>query len=204
MIKFISYMVCSTFLITIGCKKNIADPKLFVDATYEVLDICVKKDQLVLNQNEGKWYYRTIPFNGFAITYHANGKLKEKIGYYKGKKEGVAKKWFDNGLLQKESFYIQNHLDGKVTVWWSNGKIASQARYINGVRDGVQQKWFQSGSLAKKTYLENGKENGMQQAWLENGKIYVNYEARNGRVFGLQRADLCYQLKKEKIKEKYK
>ena len=29
----------------------------------------------------------------------------------------------------------------------------------------------------------------------------MNYEAKNGRVFGMKRANLCYQLKNEKIAE---
>jgi hypothetical protein len=44
----------------------------------------------------------------------------------------------------------------------------------------------------------------LQKAWLENGTIYVNYEAKNGRVFGMKRANLCYQLKNEKIEESKK
>ena len=51
---------------------------------------------------------------------------------------------------------------------------------------------------------EEGKEKGLQKAWLQNGTLYVNYEAKNGRVFGMKRANLCYQLKNEKIEERKK
>ncbi len=82
--------------------------------------------------------------------------------------------------------------------------MASETKYANGAKNGMQQFWFENGQLAKRKNLKKGKEDGLQQAWLKNGKIYVNYEAKNGRTFGLQRANLCYQLKDEKISENSK
>ena len=161
----------------------------------------VAKEQLVLKSIEGKWYYKGEPFNGYAVVNHANGTLAESVGYYNGKKEGLAQRWYADGLLSKQSYYKANRLDGLVRNWSPNPKavLIVESNYQDGARHGVQKRWYPNGQLLRKTHFNSGKEEGLQQAWLENGKIYINYEARNGRTFGLRKAKLCYELDKEII-----
>lgn len=191
-----------TVLIFSSCKKAATENKSRV--LKRIQNSIVGKDQLALIPEKGRWFYKDKPFNGFAVIYHSNKKVAEKVGYFNGRKEGEAFKYFENGNLQKKSFYNQNKLDFKQVVFWENGNLASEANYANGAKNGIQQFWFENGQLAKRKNLKEGKEDGLQQAWLQNGKIYVNYEAKNGRTFGLQRANLCYQLKDEKISENSK
>jgi antitoxin component YwqK of YwqJK toxin-antitoxin module len=184
----------------ISCQKsNDANLSKANDAVKVILDVEVDKNMLILNQLEGRWYYNDLPFNGYAVSYHENEVKAESIGYYDGKKEGVARKWFPTKMLQKESYYSANKLVGIIKSWWPNGLVSSEAHYKNGMRHGIQKIWYANGQLARQTTIVNGKEEGMQQAWLENGKIYVNYEAKNGRVFGLKKANLCYELEDEVV-----
>lgn len=161
----------------------------------------IEKQQLILNQLEGKWYYQNQPFSGQAETHHPNGALAENIGFYNGKKEGIAQKWYPDSLLQKESFYRANKLDGVVKVWSPNPNsiLIVESNYVNGVRNGFQTRWYRNGQMLRRAHLNMGKEEGMQQAWLKNGKIYINYEAKNGRTFGLRKANLCYELEDEVV-----
>ena len=168
-----------------------------------IANLEVVKSKLILNGNEGNWYYENQLFNGYMVTYDSNGLLEQKVGFYNGKKEGVAKTWFEDGTLKVESNYHQNKLVGSYKAWWPNGVLASESIYEKGELQGVEKKWYDSGQLAKQMNYNNGEEEGMQQAWLENGKMYVNYEAKNGRIFGMRKANLCYQLKDEVVvKEK--
>ena len=162
-------------------------------------DLQVAKEQLTLNQLEGKWYYQNQPFSGQAVVHYPNGALAESTGFYNGKREGIAQKWYPDNLLQKESYYIANKLNGVVKVWSPNPNsiLIVESNYENGVRNGFQTRWYSSGQMLRRTHLNMGKEEGMQQAWLENGKIYINYEAKNGRSFGLKKANLCYELENE-------
>jgi antitoxin component YwqK of YwqJK toxin-antitoxin module len=163
----------------------------------EITALEVPKNAIELSPEKGMWYYQGIPFNGYAVTYYANEKIAERIGYFNGKKEGVAKKWFKNGVPQKISHYRENRLHGVETIWWSTGALAAKFTYNHGFKDGTQQRWYTNGQLSRKTNYTKGKEEGIQQAWLENGKIYVNYEAKNGRSFGLRKAKLCFALENE-------
>jgi antitoxin component YwqK of YwqJK toxin-antitoxin module len=159
----------------------------------------VNKKEVILHPNEGKWYYKNQPFSGFLVVSHENGVLAERVGYYDGKKEGLAQKWYSEGNLLKTSIYTENRLNGKVTSWWLNGMISTESNYIDGKKHGIQKKWYENGQLSRQTTSYYGKEDGLQQAWLENGKIYANYEVKNGRIFGLKRSNLCYQLNDENI-----
>jgi antitoxin component YwqK of YwqJK toxin-antitoxin module len=161
----------------------------------------VHKDSLILNGNEGNWYFKKKLYNGYAVKYYSNDSLQEKTGFFNGKKQGAYKVWFENGALQLETYYHQNVLIDSYKAWWNNGILALESTYVNGEKQGVERQWYADGSLSKEINLVDGQENGMQRAWLQNGKIYVNYEAKNGRTFGMRRANLCYQLKNEKIAE---
>ena len=159
----------------------------------------VDKKELTLNQIVGKWYYNGQPFNGYSVKFHTNGMMQERLGFYRGKREGVARRWSENGVLRVESHYSQNRLVGRYKSWWENGVLGSEVTYVNGKMNGLKKEWYTSGQLAKERKLVDGKEEGLQRAWLKNGTLYVNYEARNGRIFGMRRANSCYQLENEVV-----
>ena len=180
------------------CKET-AEIKETSDKDITIDRLEVAKEDLVLNQVEGKWYYHGQPFNGYSLRHHKSGILAEKIGYYEGKREGIAKKWSENGVLRVVSNYLNNRLSGSYKSWWENGVLAQEAEYLGGVLNGVEKKWYPTGELAKLRQLVGGKEEGLQKAWLQNGKLYVNYEAKNGRIFGMRRANSCYKLENEVV-----
>ncbi|TMM53712.1 toxin-antitoxin system YwqK family antitoxin [Maribacter algarum] len=185
---------CTSF----SCKKT-SDAQSTVDAQIIINSVEVSKNDLVLNQVEGRWYYEGEPYNGYSLKYHSNDTLAERLGFYNGKREGIAKRWSQKDELQIESYYKQNRLDGSYKSWWENGVLASEAKYRNGKLSGVEKKWYPTGQLAKERQMVNGKEEGLQKAWLKNGTLYVNYESKNGRIFGMRRANSCYQLEDETV-----
>jgi antitoxin component YwqK of YwqJK toxin-antitoxin module len=159
------------------------------------------KDDLALNQNEGKWYSEGKPYSGFALIYHPDDSIAEKIGFYEGKKQGLAQKWYPDGTLKYEVSYNANKKNGLAKNWSNGGTLIAEAYFKNGVPDGVQTRWYESGNIFKKINIKNGVEEGLQQTWWENGKLYVNYEAKNGRVYGLKRSSLCYELENEIVQK---
>lgn len=169
---------------------------------YKIIpNLQIAKEQLELNQLEGKWYFKNEPFSGYSVVYHPNRIVAERIGFYHGKRQGLAQKFYPDRLLQKEFYYQANKLDGIVKIWSPNPNsiLIVKSNYVKGVRHGVQTKWYHNGQMLRQTNLNMGKEEGMQKAWLKNGKIYINYEAKNGRTFGLKKANLCYELEDEVI-----
>lgn len=194
-------LILFLFVITLNsCHKKKTVPKIETIALdVKIPELLILKTELELDPNKGIWSYNNLPFNGFAISYHKNNILKEKIGFYKGKKQGISKKWHSNGKIRVLCYYQQNKLTNQHKTFRINGMTESECFYVSGKKEGIEKYWHPNGQLAKERTLKNGKENGLQRAWLNNGKIYVNYEAKNGRVFGLKRANLCYKLSDEKI-----
>lgn len=186
-------------LLILSCNTKISKGVEVNSEEKPISELEVLKKELVLNGNEGNWYYNEKCFNGYAVRYHENGTLFQRVGFYNGKKEGVANIWFSNGVLKVESHYNKNMLVGSYKSWWDNGVLASETNYVEGKKQGVERYWFSNGKISKKRNLLNDKEEGLQQAWLENGKLYVNYEAKNGRIFGMRRANSCYKLEDEVI-----
>jgi antitoxin component YwqK of YwqJK toxin-antitoxin module len=192
-------------ILCIGCNENttIASEEKEIELETNVLieSVEVLKEDLELNQIEGRWYYKGEAFSGYSVKFHENDTLGERLGYVNGKREGLAQKWSESGLLRVESYYKHNRLDSIYKTWWENAVPASQLNYDDGVKQGIEKDWYPTGVLAKERSFVDGSENGLQKAWLPNGKLYVNYEARNGRIFGMRRANSCYELEDEKIVE---
>ena len=178
---------------------NQEQKEIAVETVIPILDKEVVKDKLTLHANEGLVYHLAEPFSGYSTAYYSNGKMAEKIGYWKGKKQGVYQKWYPDGTLSFEAHYQKGRKDGISKTWWKTGALRSESIHQMGVTHGNQKQWYKSGQLFKSIHIVNGKEEGLQQAWRENGKIYNNYEAKNGRIFGLKRASLCYGLEEEVV-----
>lgn len=191
-------------LTLLHCKEKVSSvnnvtTSLVAEEVLVVSPMEVSKQELVLNQNKGIWYRNGQPYNGYSLKYYPNGNLEERWGFYKGKREGIARRWSLDGVLRVEYNYHQNKMVGPYKAWWENGKLAEESYYVNGLKQGSEKQWYPNGQLSKLRHLIEGKEVGIQKAWLKNGKLYVNYEVKNGRTFGMKRANLCYQLKDEII-----
>ncbi|MFT7499066.1 MAG: antitoxin component YwqK of YwqJK toxin-antitoxin module [Porticoccaceae bacterium] len=185
------------FIGLISCENNLDKNSTSNSQELVIKSVEVLKDSLILNGNLGTWNYNNQPYSGYAVGYHTNDRLKEKVGFYNGKKVGVSKLWYNNGALKMESYYNQNVLVNSYKSWWRNGVLSSESNYENGKLNGIERKWYNTGVLAKQRNLVDGQEHGIQKAWLKNGTLYVNYEAKNGRIFGMRRANSCYKLEDE-------
>ena len=201
--QLIKYCIFLLFTVVFfGCNTPSKEKLVATKATISITEIennIVDKKHIKLIPAKGQWYYKDLPFNGYAVSYYENATLAEKTVFFNGKREGKSYSYFSDGTIKKEALYKKNKLDGVKLTYFDNGVLASESNYINGKKHGVQKIWFSDGQLAKKVNLNQGMEDGLQQAWLESGKLYVNYEAKNGRIFGMRRANSCYKLENEVV-----
>jgi len=163
--------------------------------------LSVDDAMLKIQVRGGKRTYKDSLFTGYGTKKYNNNQISEKILYINGKKEGIAKYWFEDGTLKKTKQFSNNKLNGKIIVYFKGGQTASIKNYKNNILEGVQETWYRDGQIFKRQNYVNGKENGLQESWMKNGKKFINYEARNGRIFGLKRMNLCFGLKNEDIKK---
>lgn len=195
--QFAKYLLLGlSFFGTLSCKTEATK-----NVDVKVQDVEVAENKVILHPNEGKWYYNDKPFNGYAVKYYPDSSLLEKVGFYEGKREGIAQGWHPNGQLYWQLYHIANHRNGVEKYWTSDGVLVSESHFMDDVVHGVQTQWYASGKIFKRMNINHGIEEGLQQTWWENGKLYVNYEAKNGRVFGLKRSTLCYELENEVVQK---
>jgi antitoxin component YwqK of YwqJK toxin-antitoxin module len=187
----------------IACVKNKA-PEIVHDSdtsaiTIEIPDTIVNKSLLHYNNHNSLWTYNNRPYSGYAVSYHQDSTLREKLGFFNGKTETLAKLWYPTGNLKQIANYHNGKLHGEKKVWSSDSILLSHLNYQSGKPHGEQKTWYPTGELHKKLNLYQGKEEGIQQAYRTNGALYANYEAKEGRIFGLKKASLCYGLEDENI-----
>ncbi len=201
--KHILFCISLLSLSLIACVKNKA-PKIIhhsssPDITIEIPDTIVDKLVLWYNNKKSLWTLNEEPYSGYAVSYHQDSTLREKIGLLNGKKETLASLWYPKGNLRQIANYHKGKLHGEKKVWSSDAVLLSHLNYQSGKPHGEQKTWYPTGELHKKLNLNKGIEEGIQQAYRKNGALYANYEAKEGRIFGLKKASLCFGLEDESI-----
>ncbi|MEO0900004.1 MAG: membrane-binding protein [Bacteroidota bacterium] len=167
----------------------------------EIPDRFVNRSLLNYDNKISLWYLDHELYSGYAVSYHPDSTLKEKIGILKGRKQHQAISWYANGILKQLANYHKGKLHGEKKLWLSDSShtLVTHLNYHSGKAHGEQKQWYPTGEPYKILNLNMGKEEGMQRAFRKNGGLYANYELRNGRIFGLKKAALCYGLEDENI-----
>jgi hypothetical protein len=89
------------------------------------------------DQEAGTWirYYRD----------EKNSKKSHLTEYQKGKREGVARSWYQSGRLASESHYCVGKVHGLSRQWYPNGQLAVEASYVQGKQEGRTLGWYRNG-----------------------------------------------------------
>ena len=103
--NFLYISTVLTLFFTVGCRRMTEVP-VVESKPMDIPLIKVSKDELTLNPLEGKWYYHGEVYNGYSLKYHSNGKLAEQLGFYNGKRQGIAKRWSENIVSSKQDLVI--------------------------------------------------------------------------------------------------
>lgn len=202
--KYIIVYTFSLSLFLVSCTKKKAAKILHDNSSTDVSLITipnrtVDKSLLQYNNKKSLWMLNEQPYSGFAVSYHQESTLKEKIGIVNGKKQNQSKNWYSNGKLKRIANYHAGKLHGEKKAWSTESVLLSHLNYQLGKPHGQQKTWYPTGELHKKLNLSKGREKGIQQAFRKNGVLYANYEAKKGRIFGLKKASLCFGLENENI-----
>ena len=190
----------------VSCDQNtttkIPYPISIVDTLLNVPIQIVDKSELFYDNKTSLWTLNDQLFSGFSESYYRDSILKEKIGFFNGRKQNEAIEWFTDGHYKEVGNYHKGKLHGEKKRWSSDSThiLVSQLNYQYGKAHGEQKKWYPTGELFKKINLNMGREDGIQQAFRKNGVLFANYEAREGRIFGLKKAALCFGIEDKNVK----
>ena len=139
------------------------------------------------------------PFTGTAVTYHGNGKVKEKRTYKNGKingqylsfhengqlhmrgskdennkwEDGLVEQYHGNGaLLVKGIIKDSNWADGTYLSYFDDGNLWVEETYKNGVLQGPSVKYFRNGRIASEVTYVNGELDGEVTTYFPFGEVW--------------------------------
>ncbi len=172
-----------------------------IDTLLQIPNTMVNLSALHYENKTSVWSLNGQLYSGYAVSFHQDSILKEKIGILNGKKQDQAIQWYPDGHYKQVTNYHKGRLHGAKKVWSAESShvLIAHLNYISGKAHGEQKKWYPNGALFKKLNLNMGREEGIQQAFRKNGALYANYEAKEGRIFGLKKAALCFGLEDEDV-----
>ncbi len=127
--------------------------------------------------------------DGYFEWYHANGKLKHKGNYEKGKKIGAHLWYADNGNLEAKELYKDGELSGAYEEYYPNGKLMDKSSFINGIQNGFTEYYREDGSKQSNGNFKNGNKDGVWSYYDETGiiretNIYkMDFEIKEAKMF---------------------
>ncbi len=154
-----------------------------------------------LELSNGELFYNENLFSGTLIDYYKDNTIKLEIPYANGRKEGIARHFYENGEPKTVRVYSKGVKIGIHNGWWPDGARKFQYHFdTEGNYNGSVLEWYRSGQPFKIFNYKHGKESGKQQMYGPNGIIRANYEVINGERFGLIGLKKCYKIKKDSTK----
>lgn len=143
---------------------------------------------------KGKKNPQPMQQDGQVLIYDDNGKLKERVFYKNGKKNGEACV-YKNGLIAEKKNYIDDLLEGFVEIY-DQGIMKMYVKYANNIPNGIGYFFHKSGIVNAIAWYKNGLFEGPFLVFNEtgllvkrdtymanklNGPSYIYYE--NGIIF---------------------
>lgn len=122
------------FLFSIGCADKELHPN---DVEYRIDD-----NGTELLYQIGREYPFAYGERAFIVDHFKNGKIKFKIEFQNGKKDGNFTFWQDNGLLKLTGGFKQGRRNGLFTAYGKIGELIYEKKYSNGELDGIFKLYF--------------------------------------------------------------
>ena len=202
-----------TFLVlilTVSCSLCFGQDTLFLDGNWKPT-AKESAEYFRIDKKEGKKWIRMDYFyetgqlqmkgsysslspeieDGYFEWYYANGILRSKGNYAKGKQIGEYL-WYDtDGNLKKKENHKNGKLDGTCAYeeYYPNGKLLVKTAFAGGLQNGWTVYYQEDGTKHSEGNLKNGNRDGEWKYYDENGNIEgtivfkIDYEIKEANMF---------------------
>ncbi|MEG3765885.1 hypothetical protein [Alteromonas sp. 14N.309.X.WAT.G.H12] len=112
-------------------------------------------------------------FTGRAVMRSKDGYLQEEVPYVNGKREGVAKQYYDNGALNAVTHYKQNKEVLTTKRWSRNGVLVRETQRTENGKFIEEREWTTEGMLRQETIPIDidGYPSGLKETTWELGEV---------------------------------
>ena len=128
------------------------------------------------------------PFTGKAVSFYANGQMKEERNYKDGKYHGLRTEWYENGQMRGEVRWKNGKHDGLWTWWYENGQMRGEENWKDGKLDGLRTLWYENGQKEAEGNFKDDNYHGLWTYWYKNGqksseKSYKDHKLMSAEVW---------------------
>lgn len=139
---------------------------------------CYQPDQ---KAEEGK--YQENRKTGQWIEYYCNGIPKSKVTFTNGRPDGYAITFHENGKIAEEGLWKNNRWVGNYKMYYDNGNVQHDFVFNEGgKREGAQKYYHANSEVAIDANFKNGKEAGVVKEYHENGDLKATKSFNEGNV----------------------
>ncbi len=168
------------------------------------------RDFFRTGQKKQEVYLKSISpdvFDGPCLSFHQNGKVKDKLTYQNGKINGLYQEFSPTGKLirdgmlkdgayvDKWNFYDENEVRTNETIYidsahqvttyfFPSGKVEGKGNWLNDQREGVWVYYYEDGTLKSKCDYKNGLRDGKWEWYNAQGVLEESGMYRNDKKFG--------------------
>lgn len=126
-------------------------------------------------------YYNDTPFTGLAISYYPNKKVKYKVNFVNGLKNGELLIHRENGNLHSSYTYKNDKRNGDYKSYDIKGSsILEHGWYLDDLKSGDWIKYFENGKIDTKQSFVEDKENGHYESYYISGQLKSKGTFQNG------------------------
>lgn len=139
---------------------------------------CYKPEQ---KAEEGK--FKENRKTGEWVEYFCSGIPKSKVTFVNGRPDGYAITYHDNGKVSEEGIWKNNRWVGNYKMFYENGNVQHDFVFNEGgKREGIQKYYHENKELAIEGNFKNGKEAGTIKEYHENGDLKATKAFNEGNV----------------------
>lgn len=130
---------------------------------------------------EGK--YKENRKTGEWVEYYCNGIPKSKVTFVNGRPDGYAITYHENGKVSEEGLWKNNRWVGNYKMYYENGNVQHDFVFNEGgKREGAQKYYHENSEVAIEGNFKNGKEAGTIKEYHENGDLKAQKTFNEGNV----------------------
>ncbi|MFH1893792.1 MAG: toxin-antitoxin system YwqK family antitoxin [Candidatus Zixiibacteriota bacterium] len=123
--------------------------------------------------------------HGWYYEFYENGKIRRKIKYKLGRRNGPLFAYNIMGWKEGVMHYRDDKLHGKMVVYYASGRVHATTFYRRGLKHGQVRHWYPSGRRKMLGHYRKNKLHGKILWWFKNGKLKMAGSMQKGKPHGL-------------------
>lgn len=131
--------------------------------------------------------------DGEYLQVYADGKVKGRQYYKKGKLHGPSQFFTASGYILSDAWYLDGLQEGRCNWYYENQQIYSRQIYLKNLWHGIQLFYYPKGTTKSELNYQQGKLHGISKLFYPDGRLERYYEYDNGKLLKHETYPVTYK-----------